>query len=234
MIEVLSARAFWCAPDEKILWCHPLEYTAGKAGYVYYQVSGLDERGDKRWTAGKVIGGVASGVAGLALEAISPTDEASGNPGIPKAVVSGQSRDCLAASQLGAWQATGVNGKSGREFIWILTSHRLGLLESSAKESESVAGLLGGLKKKISGGSDEQGGSPLRAVQLPTLTVHAEFPRNIIANVSTVEYKVKGKERKFLRVSLVDGSTLDLTARGESMQSADTVDRLLAMTFGQV
>ncbi|MER6988231.1 hypothetical protein ABT337_01850 [Saccharopolyspora hirsuta] len=235
MIEVLSARASWCAPDEKILWCHPMESFSGKAKYIFYQVSGLDERGDKRWTAGKVLGGVASGVAGLALEAISPTDGDTGSntPSVPRTVVSGQNRDCLAASHLGAWQASGANEKYGREFIWILTSHRLGLLEPSVKEPESATGLLGGLKKKISGGSGEQGEQPHRAVQLPALTVHAEFPRNIIANIDAVEYKVRGHEQKYLRVSLADGSTIDLTGRGGRMYSASKVDRLLAMTSGR-
>ena len=70
MIEVIAARTYWCVPDEKILWCVPIKPVGGKVKRVYYAVSGLDERGDRRWTAGKIVGGVASGVAGLALDVL--------------------------------------------------------------------------------------------------------------------------------------------------------------------
>ncbi|TDD38296.1 hypothetical protein [Saccharopolyspora elongata] len=217
-----------------------MKSVGAKAKYVFYQVAGLDERGEKRWTAGKVLGGVASGVAGLALEAISPSDGDSGNntPSVPTAIVSGQNRDCFAASHLGQWQASGVNDKGGPEFVWILTSHRLGLLEFSEKKPDAGAegGLLGGLKKKISGDSgdgDAAVDQRARTVELPGLTVHAEFPRNIISNIDAAEYKARGQERKFLRVALTDGSTIDLSSPGSSSYNAGKVDRLLAMTFGR-
>ncbi|SDZ23881.1 hypothetical protein SAMN05216215_105368 [Saccharopolyspora shandongensis] len=233
MIEVLSARAFWCASDEKILWCHPIAPVS--THYVLYQVPGLDEWGDKRWTAGKVLGGIASGVVGTAMEVLSPTEGDSYNtPSVQQAVVSGRDRDCLAASHLGHWQASGVNTKGGsREFVWVLTSHRLGMLEFAKGKSDD-AGLLGGLKKKIGGsaGQDDAGGRH-RSVQLPGLVVHAEFPRNIISNIDVAQYKVKGQAGKYLRVTLADGSAIDLTFPGNGSHGGHKIDRLLAMSFGR-
>ncbi|MER5390976.1 hypothetical protein [Saccharopolyspora sp. NPDC002686] len=228
----MSARAFWCSPDERILWCHPLAPVS--THYVLYQVSGLDEWGDKRWTAGKVLGGIASGVAGTAMEVLSPTEgDSYSTPSIQHAVVSGRDRDCLAVTHLAQWQTSGVNTKGGgREFVWALTSHRLGLLEFAKNESDG-GGLLGGLKKKIGGSGQDDAGNGQRAVQLPELVVHAEFPRNIISNVAVAEHKVKGQERKFLRVALADGSAIDLSAPGSGTYSDGKVDRLLAMTFGR-
>ncbi|MGP4020019.1 hypothetical protein [Saccharopolyspora sp. 5N708] len=237
MIEVLSARAFWCAPDEQILWCHAMKSVGAKAKYVLYQVSGLDERGDKRWTAGKVLGGAAGGVAGAALEIVSPTEDSANTPMLPRAVVSGRNRECLAVAQLGSWQASGVNDKSGREFVWILTSHRLGLLEFSEQKSGGGAdsGLLGGLRKKIGGSADQQDveGDQPQPAELPGVTVHAEFPRNIIANIEVVQQRVKGQERKFLRIVLADGSAIDLSHPGGGSVGDGKIDRLLAMSLGR-
>ncbi|MEB3367564.1 hypothetical protein [Saccharopolyspora mangrovi] len=232
MIEVLSVREHWCAPDERIMWCLPTKPVGGKARYVLYQVSGLDEAGNKKFTSGKLIGGVASGAAGFALEAAAPsTGDNASTPSLQKTVVSG-GRNCLAASYLSAWQATGANKSSltsweFSDLTWVLTSHRLGLLQFG--KVDDGRSLTAELKGRLTGGSREE--TAPKAVQLPGLTVHAEIPREAIARVEKAGYKIRKQSRDFLRVRLSDDSTIDLTMGPPLLRG--TEDTLLEMTHGR-
>lgn len=237
MIEVIAARTYWCAPDERILWCSPVKPVPGKIKRVYYDVSGLDERGDRRWTAGKIVGGVASGAAGLALEILSPSDgDAVDNspPSVPGVVVSGKKRDCLAAARLASWQETGANAeRDDKDFVWFLTTHRLALLRFDKRGSAESGDVLGGLRKAVGryfGGQEETPSSAPQQPELPRPVVCAEFQRQEITSVEKVVLKVRGvKDLPYLRVVLVDGSTIDITEGHDDAK----VERLLAMSHGR-
>ncbi|GAA4848301.1 hypothetical protein GCM10025787_33690 [Saccharopolyspora rosea] len=226
-------------PDEKILWCVPIKPVGGKVKRVYYAVSGLDERGDRRWTAGKIVGGVASGVAGLALEVVSPSegDAVDNSPrSAPWVVVSGRKRDCLAAARLADWQETGANAERGdKDFLWFLTTHRLGLLRFDRAGSTDAGQLLGGLRKAVGryfGGQEEDPSSSSAPQQpeLPRPVLCAEIQRQEIASVEKVVQKVRGvKNLPYLRVALVDGSSIDITEGHDDAK----VERLLAMSHGR-
>lgn len=234
MIEVLSARESWCYQDERILWCHPLHSSSAQARYIHYAVSGLDVRGDKRWTAPKVVGGVASGVVGVAIDMVGSGDEGGTEPTVPQVIVSGKSRDCLAVVPLIQWQASGANAKDGRDLLWMLTSHRLGLLEFAdvAGSPASGAGLLGGLKKTFDSfaarGGDADSGASVQETELPGFKVHAEFPRNSVYSIDVVDQDFKSRKMIRLRITFTDGSSIDIADRKRGER--EYAERMLAMS----
>lgn len=238
MIEVLAARASWCAPEEKILWCHPMSNSAGQ--FVLYAVPGLDEFGKPRKFSRTAVE-AASGAAALFLEALLSQDE-TGNTAhdqdVPWAVVSGKGRDCLAVSYLAEWRANGGNstGSRDRKFFWVLTSHRLGLLDFTPRnESEGVgsSGLLGGLKKTLGSVWDREEEQPAnQELELPVPLVCAEVPRAAIASVEVVEQKVKGRTRHWFKVVLTDESAFFISDSNHFHEKR-FFDRMLAMTYGQ-
>lgn len=238
MIEVLAARASWCAPDERILWCHPLTREAGK--FVLYAVPGLDDFGERSNTSRKVAEAV-TGVGALFLEAFlaggeSTADSAYGKS-VPWAVVSGKDRDCLAVSCLSDWRSGGGNSSSrdDQELCWVLTTHRLGLLDfaegGKTPDAKPASGVFGGLKKTVGtvwGSRDPEG----RGTSLPTPQVCAEITRNAIASVEVVKRKMQGRVRHWFTLRLSDGSMLYLSDRKYHHEPM-FFDRMLAMTHGQ-
>ncbi len=237
MIEVLAARASWCAPEEKILWCHPMPHKAGQ--FVLYAVPGLDEFGKPRKFSRTAVE-AASGAAALFLEALLSQDE-TGNTAhdqdVPWAVVSGKGRDCLAVSYLAEWQANGGNSTKhrGRTLFWVLTSHRLGLLDFTPRggsEDSGSSGLLGGLKKTLGSVWDREEQQPAnQELELPVPLVCAEVPRDAIASVEVVEQKVKGWKRHWFKVVLTDESAFFISHQKHTEKRF--FDRMLAMTYGQ-
>lgn len=235
MIEVLAARSSWCAPEEKILWCHPLTAKAGM--FILYTVPGLDEWGKPRKVSRTAVE-AATGVAAFFLDGLLNQGETTSDKDIPWAVVSGRGRDCLGVSYLADWQARGGNRGSVTDppLFWVLTTHRLGLLDFTPQDSgegSSSSGLLGGLKKTIGSVWDREEEQPAnRELELPVPLVCAEVPRNAIASVEVVEQKVKGWKRNWFKVVLSDGSAFFLSGR-EYYHEKRFFDRMLAMTYGQ-
>lgn len=237
MIEVLAARASWCAPEEKILWCQPLTHQVGE--HILYAVPGLDEKGEPR-TLSRIAGKAAAGVASFFLEGLLQGElyEGAYDSYVPWAVVSGKGRDCLAVSYLAEWQANGGNstGSRDRKFFWVLTSHRLGLLDFTPRnESEGVgsSGLLGGLKKTLGSVWDREEEQPAnQELELPVPLVCAEVPRAAIASVEVVEQKVKGRTRHWFKVVLTDESAFFISDSNHFHEKR-FFDRMLAMTYGQ-
>ncbi|GAA4618401.1 hypothetical protein [Saccharopolyspora hordei] len=239
MIEVLAARASWCAPEEKILWCHPLTSRGGTGKYIQYAVPGLNEFGEPRKLSRAALE-AATGAASLFFEALlsqGETGETASDSEVPWAVVAGKARDCLAVSHLADWQANGGNsaGFRDRKLFWVLTTHRLGLLDFTPRDSgegSNSSGLLGGLKKTIGSVWDREEEQPAnRELELPVPLVCAEVPRNAIASVEVVEQKVKGWKRNWFKVVLSDGSAFFISHRKHNEKRF--FDRMLAMTYGQ-
>ncbi|GGJ06469.1 hypothetical protein GCM10011581_49250 [Saccharopolyspora subtropica] len=236
MIEVLAARGSWCAPNEKILWCQPLTQRAGK--FIHYAVPGLNDFGDPR-KASRMMAEAAVGVAALLVESlVSPGSDGTSDPDVPWAVVSGKSRDCLAVSYLASWHASGGNSSSrgDQELFWMLTTHRLGLLDFSPwsdGQDSSSSGLLVGLKKTIGSVWDrDEDPHADQEPELPAFRVCAEVPRNAIASVEVVEQKIKGRTRHWFKIVLTDGSVFFLSDP-KYFHDKKFFDRMLAMTYGQ-
>ncbi len=150
----------------------------------------------------------------------------------------GKRRDCLAVSCLADWQANGGNSSSrdDQELFWVLTTHRLGLLDFAQRGEGGNAdssGLLGGLKKSI-GSVFERAEEPQaeKEPQLPVPLVCAEIPRNAITSVEVVEQKIQGRDRHWFKVGLADESALLVSDWKKSHERA-FFDRMLAMTHGR-
>ncbi|GAA0515385.1 hypothetical protein GCM10011581_49220 [Saccharopolyspora subtropica] len=233
MIEVLAARAAWCRPDERILWCTPLRKASGSKRLVLYSVRGLDETGERSGLGSRAFGAVGGFLADAAGEVLSPGDEGSTSFDGPFARVTGAGSDCLAVSRLAAWQPTNSN-TGDRNLLWFLTTHRFALIEFEVTKANGP-GALGGLRRTVGRffGDDgaEAASSAAAEAELPRLKVQAEVPRSEIRSLDIVEHKATSSSRRlpFLRITLLDGSTIDVSDDHDDKR----VRRMLAMSHGQ-
>lgn len=225
MIEVLILRESVCDAGETILWCHPVPAVSSKARRVLYLVRGLDELGGRKMTGAKVL----SGVAGFAVDLLSDSGgaEVATVLDVPHVIVSGASADCVAAAGLAEWQLDGGNQDDARKVVWMLTSHRLVMVEFTESEPSGSAPLRGLLKGSWLPGGGKSDDEDCAAADV---RVRAEYPRETIASFDVVDHQLKGRsDLAYLRIAFQDGSTVDITD-GYERRSAE---RMLAMSNGQ-
>ncbi|MDU0294948.1 hypothetical protein [Saccharothrix longispora] len=223
---VLAIREHWAAPDEPVLLC------AGVAGAsTRFDVPGLDWSGDPAaGFAGKALRGVAGFAANVASVV---SDEDLGARELPGVVVFGASPAALApVTALAARQAP---------VAWlVLTPHRLAWVAAvpvptvpeptGAEPGKSLFARVGdlarGARDAFAGKSPYPAGEPVPTAEVTTLV---ELPRPRIAGVVLAERGLpRGSVPRTvtaLRLSLVDGSGVDVLAKG----GPEAARRLLAL-----
>lgn len=223
MFEVLAARQLWCRPEESIRWLWPLKKEPGAMPYVLYRVSGLDAVG-KRKTAGSALGKGLKAVGGFTMVVtveglLGPGDSDTNRTELSHAIVTGNDKGCLAARRLADFQPTNQETEFDGNLAWVLTDQRLGLLQfgglGKTSWSDAVRDIFRSSSDKPSG--------------VPDLTVRAEIPRAEITGLEKADYRIKREPVIGLRVTLSDGSSLDLTESTDR----DNLDRLLDMAHGR-
>ncbi|PSL44600.1 hypothetical protein B0I31_12824 [Saccharothrix carnea] len=218
---VLAIREHWAAPDEPVLLC------AGAAGAsTRFDVPGLDWSGSPAaGFAGKALRGVA-GFAGNVVSAVA--DDDLGARELPGVVVFGGSPEALAPGAALASRQAAV--------AWlVLTPHRLAWVAAVPEPVEPepekslfdrVGDLARGARDAFAGKSPYPPHEPVPTVAITTV---AELPRPRITGAALAERKLpRGSvpgSATVLRVSLVDGSGVDVLAKGRP----EAAQRLLAL-----
>ncbi|XVS61930.1 hypothetical protein ACQPYE_27115 [Actinosynnema sp. CA-299493] len=218
---VLAIREHWAAPDEPVLLC------AGAAGAsTRFDVSGLDWSGNPAaGFAGKALRGVAGFAADIASAA---ADDDLGARELPGVVVFGASPDALGPRAALASRQAAVS--------WlVLTPRRLAWVAAvpDPAEPEPEKSLLDRVGDFARGARDAFTGTspypPHEPVPTAGITALAELPRPHIAGVSLAERKLpRGSvpgSATVLRLSLTDGSGVDVLAKGRP----EAAQRLLAL-----
>ncbi len=105
---------------------------------------------------------------------------------------------------------------------------------SKKVNDNDAGGVMSGLKtavgRYVGGTTEERVPDAASPVDLPGFMVHMEIPRNEIASLTTVKQKVGDrKDLPFLRIGLVDGSTIDVSDE----HNDERVQRMVAMSHGQ-
>jgi hypothetical protein len=222
---VPALRQLWCAPDEPILLCAPV----GSTGSCF-DVRGLDWWGKpERGLDGKVLR--ALGTAATAVTAGGPRDQGQSPP---KVVVFGPRQDTVAAGA----------GLAVRDFTfawWVLTPRRMAWVRTEPEPQVAEAGTEKSLLDQVWGFAKNArdalaGRSPYPAhvpIETAGVVPVVEVPRERIAGVTVAERKLPYDYTPgavhVLRVSLVDGSGVDVVAGHEPGHA----QRLLALVNGR-
>ncbi|MDA3630208.1 hypothetical protein OU415_32600 [Saccharopolyspora sp. WRP15-2] len=172
-------------------------------------------------------------------DVVSGGDDSGATP--PRVVYFGQSPQARIVRALEA------SCKPDTELMWVLTTHRLGLLEVLAPEvDEDSGGSLWSKARKFGAGvkdfsrdvadifQGKQLGEFAADTPIPVreVTAHVEFPAQLVRSVAATKRKLPSdyRPRKVfpLRIELDDGSGLEVIA-----QTEEAVARLQAMAFGR-
>ncbi|WP_158853857.1 hypothetical protein [Saccharothrix deserti] len=223
----LALRQSWCAPDEPILLCAFVGSTSS-----HFDVSGLDWWGKpERGLGGKALRALGTATAVVASGGPRDRNELASSP---SAVVFGPSPDTVAVEA----------GLAVRDFTfawWVLTPRRMAWVRT---EPESVVtgpdpekSLLDQVRGFAKNARDALAGKSPHPPHVPIETAGVvpvvEVPRDRIAGVAGAERKLPhdyadGRVH-VLRVSLVDGSGIDVVAGHEPAHA----QRLLALVNGR-
>lgn len=230
----LTARRWWCRPDEPILWA----VWQSEPGY---RVKGRDERGVPKASIGtkisRGIGKAASEAGPAALYVIGTAlfggGEDSGKfnskRGIAGLTIVGGEKDCAAV------QLFDSNVPLGAQYLpslWVLTPTRLGVLaakfEPAPKRtpapvaSDGLGGHIqqlgrgwGDVGRVLVGSTPEKfgGNEPGAPVRGPEALPWFEIPRTDIAECNVVGPKGKEDEWRHCGVQLADGSAFVLNGK---------------------
>ncbi|WAL66727.1 hypothetical protein ORV05_02615 [Amycolatopsis cynarae] len=228
-------------PGERLLW-------ATRLRTFYFDVDGLDARGEpKKGVLERAAGAVGGSVAFLTLGAIFGfPDGDSDKPPPPEVIFFGPAPGCLAHQAAGE---LGESGKTGIRWVWALSTHRFAVLgpapveqpeeprepdDSVLKKAFSLGRGIGkGLKEaaRILADNRQRYGENIEGepIAMPRYSVHTEFPRERITGVAVARRRAGRREQPCLRVSLVDGSGVDLLM---ATTDPDDLGRLQALTNG--
>ncbi|MEU5693287.1 hypothetical protein [Actinosynnema sp. NPDC020468] len=221
---VLAIRESWARPDEPVLLCVGVSPSA-----IRFDVTGLDWWGrPERGALGKVAGGLGNAVFSVANAATGGSGPEDGGPDAPTAVVWGPRPDTLATRT--------CRVGTGQSWL-VLTSHRLGCVtvvqpppdpEPEKSLLDRVTGFAKGARDIFTATSYP----PHRPVETEEVVTVAEVPREHIAGVALAERKlprgVQPRQAHVLRLSLVDGSGLDVVA----VRGPEHAHRLLTLVTG--
>ncbi|MEV0698202.1 hypothetical protein AB0I53_09820 [Saccharopolyspora sp. NPDC050389] len=225
---ILSARSWWCEPDEPILWAVPDPYHI-----PLFEVGGLDEHGKKRRS---IVTRAAFQVGALPFRVnalISWGDEPADDRSQPSAVVSARGVDTLAVRMTGTAGDAIPGALPG---VLVATPQRLALLELPEYPEGSldvldkamdtvmkVTGPVGRLADDFAGTMNSAINGKGRAFdhkgQTRTLEIveRACVKTDQIVNCDVVQrefrwlgYEKEHRHRPYLRINFIDGSRLDL------------------------
>ncbi|TVT50109.1 hypothetical protein FNH05_16215 [Amycolatopsis rhizosphaerae] len=228
-------------PGERLLWATYLRT-------FYFDVDGLDARGAPKkgvlHRAARAVGGTA---AVFTLDVIFGTsDESPDKPAPPEVLFFGSAPGCLAHQAAGE---LGESGKTGIRWVWALSTHRFAVLgpapveqpeeprepdDSVLKKAFSLGRGIGkGLREaaRILADNRQRYGENIEGepIATPRYSVRTEFPRERITGVAVTRRRTGRREQPCLRVSLVDGSGVDLLI---AATDPDDLERLRALTNG--
>jgi hypothetical protein len=222
---VLAIRQSWCRPGEPILLC------AGSGGTATrYDIAGADWWGrPERGGLGKLAGALGNAAAGVVDAALADGGPEDSGADAPHVVAWGPGPDSLAA--------TICRPAPVRTWL-VLTPHRLACVtvveEQAEPEPEKsvldrVSGFARAARDVFSSSSPYPPHQPVLTVEMTTFS---ELPRERITAVTLAERKLprqyQHRDSHALRVSLVDGSGVDVLVSGQ-----DRAQRLYAMATGQ-
>ena len=218
---VLAIREHWAAPDEPVLLC------AGAGGAAMrFDVSGLEWSGDP---AAGIVGKALWGVAGFAGNVASAVaDENLGARELPGLVVFGPSPDALAPAAASACRQALVAWLvlTPRRLAWVAAVPEAAEPEPEKSLFDKVGDFTRGARDALAGKSPYPPHEPVPTVEVATI---AELPRPRISGVALAERRMpRGSvpgSAPVLRVSLVDGSGVDVLAHGRP----EIAQRLLAL-----
>ncbi|WP_033438951.1 hypothetical protein [Saccharothrix sp. NRRL B-16314] len=222
---VPALRQSWCAPDEPVLLCAPV----GSTGSCF-DVNGLDWWGaPERGLGGKALR--ALGTAAAAASAGGPRDQGQAPP---KAVVFGPGTGTMAVG-------AGLAVRDLTFAWWVLTPRRMAWVrtepEPASPDAEPDKSLLDQVWGFAKSARDALAGKDPYPAHVPIETADvesvAEVPRERIAGVAVaarkLPYDYTTGNVHVLRVSLVDGSGIDIVAGSDAVRA----QRLLALVNGR-
>lgn len=222
---VLAIRQSWCQRGEPILLC------SGTGGSdIRFDVAGLDWWGEPdRGALGKAAGTMGNAVFGVLNAASGGSGPEDGGPDVPKIVAWGP-QPAGVAVQLFQFAPP-------RSWL-VLTPQRLACVTVVEEQAEPEPGksVLGRVSGFARAARDVFASTSPHPPHQPVLTVEmttfAELPREHITAVTLAERKLprqyQHRDSHALRVSLVDGSGIDVLVSGQ-----DQAQRLFAMATGQ-
>ncbi|GAA3845177.1 hypothetical protein GCM10022243_09360 [Saccharothrix violaceirubra] len=217
---VLALRESWARPDEPILLCVGITPAT-----VRYDAAGLDWWGKPaRGALGTVAGGPGTAVFAAADAASGGAGPGDGGADAPAVVVWGRGPETLASRACRA---------SARSWL-VLTPHRLACVAAPA--GPSVPEPEKKLFDRVAGFAKSPLSDPLFPphdhVETVPITTVAEMSRERISRVALAERALprgtRPRDVAVLRLSLVDGSGVDVVAAGGPEQAR----RLLSLVAG--
>jgi hypothetical protein len=224
---VLAIRRSWCLPGEPVLLC-----AASGGAATRYDVAGLDWWGKpERGAVGKVAGALGSAAFGVVDAAFAGSGPEDNGADAPNVVAWGPSPDTI---------ATRLCLPSPARTWLVLTPHRLAYVTVVEDEPDPRSEPDKSLLDKVSGfaraARDAFGSTsphpPHQPIATTDMTTVAEIPRQHVTGIAVAERKLprqyQTRQSHVLRVSMVDGSGLDVLTAGQ-----EGAQRLHAMTNGQ-
>lgn len=234
MTVVLSARAHWCRPGEKILFLWNSKLDKPK-----YEVEGLEPNGDpKRNVLSKALGAVGRGAGRVVLGTVDAImtatndnnfdDGGSEGPSGPEfldMLVFGPGPECMAVQAIQPWRRKQLPGWEDIHGTWVLTPQRLAWLVDSEivrkladQEEKGKPGLTNNLVRATAGlvvdvakafVDDHPAGKP---VEFRAVEAGVEIPREALRSVSVVDRGLGMGELEscYLQIVLADGSGMRL------------------------
>ncbi|MEU5845481.1 hypothetical protein [Saccharopolyspora shandongensis] len=231
---VLAARYGWCRPDEVIRLAVPCDRSS-----IRFDIGGLSWEGE---AGGQAVAEGADRMLAAVDDLVNASSDYDSRTSPPKVVYFGSS------PQAQVMHAASAAESPETRLTWVLTSHRIALLEEVPESAEDVAGAGDSIwqkARKFGAGvrdfsrdvvdilQDKKLADYEPNIPIPVsrVAVRTEFPAQHVRSIGQTARQLPAEHapRKVfaLRIELTDGSGVEVIA-----QTDESIARLQAMAFG--